>query len=260
MSFDFIPELSLLGRVLASLALVILAMAISRWQQAQLESSLLVATVRAFVQLIAIGFALDFIFGQDNVWWVLAVLSVMIMIAAYTAGQRAAHVPHAHWIALAAIGLGAGFTIGSLLVLRVFTFDAHTMIPIGGMIIGSAMTTAALALSRLQEDFHDHVGQIEEALALGGTSQQAAQPQFRRAIRTAMLPAIESTKVVGIIKLPGAMTGLILAGTPPLEAVQIQIIVMYMLIGAEAFTGLITAYLTCRQFFTPAHQLIEGWE
>ena len=82
--------------------------------------------------------------------------------------------------------------------------------------------------------------------------------QFRRSLRSAMVPIVDTTKTVGLIKLPGAMTGMILAGASPMQAVQLQLIVMYMLVGASTFTGLIAAYLTYRQFFSPAYQLQLG--
>jgi len=93
---------------------------------------------------------------------------------------------------------------------------------------------------------------------LGATKRQAANQQMRRALTTGMTPIVDNTKTVGLISLPGAMTGMILAGAAPLEAVQLQIIVMYMLMGAAAFSGLTATFLTYRQFFTPAHQLIAS--
>jgi putative ABC transport system permease protein len=110
-------------------------------------------------------------------------------------------------------------------------------------------------MNRMSDDLTDNRDQIESMLALGATSRDASQIQFRRALRNAMIPHIDTTKTVGLIKLPGAMTGMILAGAPPLEAVQLQIIVMYMLVGATTFTGLATAWLTYRAFFTSTHQL-----
>ena len=96
----------------------------------------------------------------------------------------------------------------------------------------------------------------EAALALGATPQQAVAGQLKRVMAAGMTPIVDNTKTVGLISLPGAMTGMILAGAPALEAVQVQIIVMYMLIGAAAVSGLTAAYLTYRQFFTRAHQLV----
>lgn len=249
-------DLQGLARVAAAIVLVIIAMAISRWRQADLEKDMMVAVVRSFVQLIAIGYALEFIFGQDSVWWTLLVLAVMTAVAGRTAGQRGSDIPNATAVALAAITGGSILTLGTLVALRVFAFEPQTIIPIGGMVIGNAMTTAALVMKRLATDYNNQQNQIETALALGATSQQASQPQLRQALQSAMIPIIDTTKTVGLIKLPGAMTGMILAGASPLEAVQLQMIVMYMLVGASAFTGLIAAFLTFRQFFTPTHQLI----
>jgi putative ABC transport system permease protein len=123
------------------------------------------------------------------------------------------------------------------------------------MVIGNAMTVATLVITRFTSDLYDQRNAIESMLALGADSRRASLPQFRRNLQSAMIPIIDTTKTVGLIKLPGAMTGMILAGASPLEAVQLQIIVMYMLVGAAIFTSLSAAYLTYRQFFTPAQQL-----
>jgi len=246
----------LLGRVLMSIALVVVAGGISVWQKADLEKDLAVSVVRSFVQLIAIGYALELIFAQDNPLWTLCWLLVMLMIAGTTAGRRGKKIPHATWLALGAVGFGAVITIGSLVALNVFAFTPQTIIPIGGMVIGNAMTVAAQVMNRLADDFQNERLSVETMLALGGTGRQAAQPLLQRTLRNAMIPIIDTTKTVGLIKLPGAMTGMILAGASPLEAVQIQIIVMYMLVGASTLTGLAAAYLTYRQYFTPAHQLM----
>lgn len=248
-------DLDSLSRVLLSISFVVVAILISRWQRADLEKDMIIATVRAFIQLIAIGFALELIFDQDSPLWTLLVLMIMIAIAGRTSGNRAAKTPHSYLIALASISVGSAITIVVLVLLRVFTFEPQNVIPIGGMIVGNAMTTATLVITRLTDDIDSQRLQIETRLALGATGREASLSQFRRTVRNAMSPIVDTTKTVGLIKLPGAMTGMILAGASPIEAVQLQLIVMYMLVGAAAFTGLSAAYLTYRQFFTPAHQL-----
>lgn len=252
---DMFADLNDLPRIGLALALVIIAAAVSRWQQAGLERDLTSATVRSFVQLIAIGYVLELIFNQDNPLWTAFLLVVMILIAARTSGQRGKHTPHAQRIALLSIGFGAVGTIAVLVIAGVFDFEPQAIIPIGGMVIGNAMTAASQVMNQMADDLLDSRGQIESMLALGASSRQASQIQFRRALRNAMIPHIDTTKTVGLIKLPGAMTGMILAGASPLEAVQLQIIVMYMLVGSVTFTGLGAAYLTYRAFFTGAHQL-----
>lgn len=252
-----LPEFPLAGleRIGAAAILILISLLISRWREADLEKDLLIATVRSFIQLIAIGYALEFIFNLDSPLWTLTLLVFMTIIAGRTAAQRGKKIPHAQWVALASIGLGSALTLGILVAVNVFTFDPQTIIPVGGMVIGNAMSVAALVMKHLASDFHDQRNLIETSLALGATSQQAARPQLRTSLQSAMIPIVDTTKTTGLIKLPGAMTGMILAGASPMEAVQIQIVVLYMIIGASAFTGLTASYLTYRQFFTPAHQL-----
>jgi putative ABC transport system permease protein len=252
---EFFGDLSELLRVLLAMIFVLVAAGISRWQKADLEKDILWATVRSFIQLILIGYALEAIFNQNNPFWTLVPLVVMLGTASWTTARRVKKTPHALPIALIAIGFGSGLTLAVLVVLRVFTFTPQDVIPIGGMVIGNAMTTAALVMRRLSDDLITQRNEIESMLALGATGRQASLRHFREALRSAMIPIVDTTKTVGLIKLPGAMTGMILAGASPLEAVKLQLIVMYMLLGANTFTGLAAAFLTYREFFTPAHQL-----
>jgi len=248
-------SLTWLTRILGALVLVAVAALISNRQKVNLEKDMLTAVVRAFVQLIAIGYVLEFIFAAEGPFWILLVVAVMVAIAGYTAGQRGQGVPRSLAVATAAVSCGAFLTVGALLLLRVFPYQPRYIIPIAGMIVGNSMVVCGLVMARLRDDIRLQKPLIEAALALGATQRQAMSGQLNRAMRAAMTPIVDSTKTVGLISLPGAMTGMILAGAPVLEAVQVQIIVMYMLIGAAAISGLTAAYLTYRQFFNRAHQL-----
>lgn len=253
---DF-SNLSELGRIGAAALLVLVSAAIIRWQRVGLEGDVLVASVRAFVQLIAIGYLLQAVFANDHPAFILIILSVMALIGAYTAGQRGGAVPRAAPVAFAAIVTGALLNLGLLVLLGVFQAQARFLIPVGGMVIGNAMTTCGLVLARLGDEIKQGRPQIEAALALGATSRQAIAPQLRRVLKNGLLPVVDSTKIVGIIQLPGTMTGMILGGASPLEAVQTQIIILYLLLGGSAFAGLIAALLGYRGFFSPAHQLLR---
>ena len=253
---DFFVDFQGIERVLLSIAFVLIAAAVSRWQDSDLEKDLFIATFRSFVQLIAIGYVLELVFEIDNPVFTVGILLVMTLTAGRTTARRAKQTPHAQMISLLSIGIGTAMTLALLVALGVFSFVPKDIIPIGGMILGTSMTTATLVITRLSSDFHDQRDLIESKLALGATGRQASLTQFQRTIKSALTPIIDTTKTVGVIKLPGAMTGMILAGASPLEAVKLQIIVMYMLVGAATFTGLIAAWLTYRQFFTPVHQLV----
>lgn len=249
-------SLAWLPRIAGALVLVAVAMGISRWQKVGLEKDMFVAVVRAFIQLVAIGYALDLIFAARGPFWILLVVGIMVTIAGQTAGRRGRGVPRSRLVATAAVSVGAALTLGLLVTLQVFPFEPRFIIPIAGMVVGNTMTVTGLVMARLRDDLRLQRPQIEAALALGATQRQAARRQLRRALATGMTPIVDNTKTVGLISLPGAMTGMILAGASPLEAVQLQIIVMYMLIGAAAFSGLTATFLTFRQFFTAAHQLV----
>lgn len=244
-----------LSRVGLTLILIVVAAIISRWQKVDLEKQILVATARAFIQLTAIGYVLDLIFASDHPFFILLIMGVMTTIGGFTSGKRGEGVPQATTVALAAITFGGLTTLGVLVLFGIFEFTSQEIIPIGGMVIGNAMNVCSLVMRRLRDEVKAHYVEIEAALALGATARQAIAPHLKKALHSGMIPIIDSTKTVGLIQLPGAMTGMILAGASPLEAVQLQIIVMYMLTGTAAFTGLATVFLTYRQFFNRNHQL-----
>lgn len=244
------------GDVALALLLVAVALAASRWRRIGLEADLTVATVRAFVQLLAVGYALDFVFrGRGGL--TVVVLAVMIATAALTSGGRAAGVPAARAIAAASISVAAAGTLGVLLALRIIGGSSRVVIPLGSMIISSAMTTTSLVMTRLRHDLAFNRREVEARLALALPARQAAQPWQRVALRTGMLPIVDQTKVVGLVALPGAMTGMILAGASPLAAIRLQLLVMYMLLGGNAFAALVSGELTLRRLFTADHQLIR---
>lgn len=248
-------DLTWLFRISGALVLIVLSAGISRWQRAGMEKEILTASARAFVQLILIGYALNLIFAARNSFWIVLLVGVMITIAGFTAGARARQIPHSRAIAWLSIGTGTFLTMGLLIGLHVFVFDAQFVIPIAGMVVGNSMVVTGLVMSCLWDDLKLQRSRIEASLALGATSRQAVEGALRRALKTGMAPIVDNTKTVGLISLPGAMTGMILAGASPLKAVQLQIIVMYMLIGASAFSGLTAVFLTYPGFFTKTHQL-----
>jgi putative ABC transport system permease protein len=245
------------GQVAASLALVALAAAISFWQRADLEQDIGIATVRSFIQLTAIGYAIKLIFEADTIWLVLGLLTVMVLFGALTARSRAKKVPGAFWPLLIALGVAGASTLGLVVALGVFDPTPRYLVPVGGMVIGNAMTASAVALNRLGDEVSDSRAKIEATLALGATAADAAAPYVRRALRSGMIALIDSTKTTGLIFFPGTMVGMLLAGADPTDAVRLQLILLYALLGSVAIAGLVATTLAYRNFFTPAQQLRE---
>jgi putative ABC transport system permease protein len=246
-----------LGDVAATLALVALAAAVSFWRRADLEEDIAVAAIRSFVQLTAIGYVIQLIFDADTIWLVLALLATMVLFGALTARNRARKVPSAFWPLLIGLAIAGASTLGLVVALGVFEATPRYLVPVGGMVIGNAMTASAVALNRLGDEVEGARGKIEATLALGATAQEAAAPFVRRALRSGMIALVDSTKTTGLIFFPGTMVGMLLAGADPTDAVRLQLILLYTLLGSVAIAGLVATTLAYRNFFTPAQQLRE---
>jgi putative ABC transport system permease protein len=245
------------GEVALSLVLVAVAAAISWRRKAGLESDILVATFRSFAQLLAIGYVLEWLFDGRG-WLTPLVLAVMIAVATLTSGARGKRVPGAKAIAALAVSVAAAATLGVLLALRIVPAEPRATIPLGSMILSNAMNTASLVMTRLRDDLASHRREVEARLSLGQTAAEAGGPWHRSALRTGMLPLIDNTKVVGLVALPGAMTGMLLAGASPAAAIRFQLVVMYMLLAGNALAALVAGHLTVRRLFTRHHQLIRS--
>ena len=249
-------EVGALG-IAASLVLVAVAVGLSwRWGLG-LERSLVWASARALVQLLIVGWALALVIDPGRPlflsWlWVAA----MVIFAADVARRRAPEVPGIAVLALAAFAATGAVALGVLFGLGILPLEGRTLVPMAGLAIGNAMNATVLASRRIVEELRDKRLEVEARLALGQRSQVAARPYVRTALRTALVPQIETTKAVGIIFLPGAMTGLILAGVNPVNAVMVQVVVMYLVLGSAATATTVVATGLVRRLFTPDHRLV----
>lgn len=246
-----------LWQVAASLALVALAAAISLWQRADLERDIVVATLRSIVQLTLVGYAIKVIFDADTIWLVAVLLAVMVFFGAITARHRAARVPSAFAPLLISLAVAGAATLGLVVALGIFEPTPRYLVPVGGMVIGNAMTASAVALNRLGDEMAESRARIEATLSLGATAREAAAPTVRRALRSGMIAIVDSTKTTGLIFFPGTMVGMLLAGADPTDAVRLQLILLYVILGSVSISALLATALAHRAFFTPAQQLRE---
>ena len=244
-----------LGEVAAALALVAVAAAVSLWRRAELESDLGIAVVRSFVQLTAIGYVIQAIFDSDSLWLVALLLAVMVAVGTWTARGRAKGVPGATLPIAIGLTAAAATTVGLVVALGVFDPEPRYLVPVGGMMIGNAMTAAAVALNRLADEVSGGARTIEATLALGATARQATAGLTSRSLRSGMIPVIDQTKTTGLVAFPGAMVGMLLAGAEPVEAVRLQLVLLWLLMGSVALSAVIAVSLGYRGFFTEAHQL-----
>jgi putative ABC transport system permease protein len=240
-----------------SLALVAVAAAISLWQRLGLERQVLWAAARALIQLLLVGGLLALLLKPGvSLWWSWAWTAAMILYAGDVARRRAPEVPRLGTLTIAAFTAAAVITLGVLFGLRVFPLQARTLVPIAGMMIGNSMTATVLVARRLVDELRDKRDEVEARLALAQPSRQAATPYVRTALRSAVSPQIETTKATGLVFLPGAMTGLILAGVPPVQAVIVQAVVMFLVLGSVAATTVVVALGLVHRVFTTDHRLL----
>lgn len=236
--------------------LVLATVAVSAWRHLGLGREILWACGRMAAQLGAVGLALHLVLDDDDPI-VLSFLWVagMIGFAAWTVQRRAPGVPGALRIAALAFGCAALATLGVLFGLRIFDLSGRTLVPLAGMMIGNSLSATVLAAKRLVTEADEHRDLIEARLALGQPAARAFAPHLRATLRTALIPQIETTKAVGIVFLPGAMVGLVLAGADPMAAVRVQAAVMYLVLVAVAITTTVTAIGVSRRLFTADQRL-----
>jgi putative ABC transport system permease protein len=246
------------SQVAASLVLVVIAVVLSAWRGVRIENEIAWAVFRSFVQLVALGYVIKLIFEAGHVAYVVPLLALMVLFGAFTARNRARDVPHGFWVLLVALGVSAAATLGLALAVDALSPTARTLIPVGGMVIGNAMTSAAVALSRLQDEVRSSANEIEARLSLGATSRQSIDPALRRSLTAGMINVVDSTKTAGLVFIPGTTVGMLLGGAEPLDAIKLQLILFYLLVGGVTIAVVIAGTLAYRGFFTPAHQLREA--
>jgi putative ABC transport system permease protein len=241
-----------------ALVLVAVALGLSWLNGLRLGRALAGASARAAAQLLVVGSGLTLVFDSAApVPLALAWVAAMVVVAALTVRARAREVPAAFPLALAAIGTVAVVALGTVFGLGIFPFEARVIIPLAGMNVGNAMAASVVVARRIVAEIGERRLEIEARLALGHSGAEATRPYVRDAMRTALLPQIESTRTVGLIALPGAMTGLILAGVSPRDAVLVQVAVMYLILGSVATSVTVIGLGLTRRLVTADHRLVR---
>src|SRR5210317_1323961 len=215
--------------------------------------------LRMFVQLMIVGYLLHLVFALESALPVLLILVVMTGFAVQTIGARVeTKMPNFYRVVGAAILFGCGgmtFFFCTLVIGLEPWYDPRYLIPLAGMVIGNAMTGASLAVERLTAEFRERSEEIETALCLGSSVKLAAEPAVSSAFRAALIPSVNAMAAMGLVFLPGMMTGQILSGTEPLIAVKYQIAIMCVITGSVSLTTLFILRFGYPSYFTSYQSL-----
>lgn len=245
--------------LIISAGLVLVAGVASLAMKLGLERRLFIAAVRAAVQLLVLGLALKIVFGLDSPWVLLPLGIFMVWVAARAAIKRSAYtftgITVLSFMTLAATGIITTFAVtGAILKVDPWYSLPH-VIPFLGMILGNSLTGISLSVDSMLAALKDKSNLIEMELSLGATKWEAARAVLAEGVRHGMIPTINAMIVVGIVFIPGMMTGQVLAGINPVEAAKYQIVVMFMLTASTALGCIVIALLIYRALFNSRHQL-----
>lgn len=243
-------------------ALLVLLLAGLSWRlQLAMERKLLIAATRTTVQLLLIGLVLKVLFDNAQWWWV----SLMALIMLLVAGREVMARQQRRFSGWRGYGVGtsamfvSSFTVTVLALMVIIGNDPwykpQYAIPLLGMVLGNTMNGIALGMDRLTNGAWQQRAIIEARLLLGQSAMEAVSDLRREAMRVGMIPMINSMAAAGVVSLPGMMTGQILAGTPPLEAVKYQILVMFLITAGTGFGTMVAVWRGARCLFDERDRL-----
>lgn len=241
-----------------TLIFVLIPLVLSKTLKLDLEKDTIIATLRSIIQLLAVGYVLKFVFDAQSFIYMGIMISLMILTATLNARKKGKAIKGITWkIAITLIIIEA-VTQGILLGFKIVPVTAQYIIPISGMLIGNSMVLSILFLNRFTAEIESSRDQVELILSLGGTPKQAVHRQLKDAIRASMIPTIESQKTIGLVQLPGMMSGQIIGGADPVQAVQFQLLIIFALLTTAALSSVLVGFLSYPTLFNERMQLIKN--
>lgn len=236
--------------LLSTLAFIGIATFLSKWRKLGLEKEMLIGTIRSAVQLLAVGYVLQFVFDADHPVFIAVMIAVMIGVASFNAAQRGKGLQGVLWRIALTLTCTETISLIVLLGLGIIPSIPQYIIPVSGMIIGSSMVVCGLFINQIKREAEASRGEIETLLALGATAKQSIQEALKRSVRFSMIPTVDTMKTIGLVQLPGMMTGMIIAGSNPIEAVKYQLLIVFMLTSSAAVSSIVLGLLSYHMLFT----------
>ncbi|MDQ0158624.1 ABC transporter permease [Alkalibacillus salilacus] len=239
------------------LVFVMIPLTISYYYSLGLKKDIIWSTIRGTAQLFFVGLVLTYLFDLRPIIGIPIMLSVMIIVATFHARKKGEEFPNVF------ISILSGLVIIELTVLTMWlsfgmiSFSPDEVIPMSGMVIGNSMVAMGLALERLKSEFEQNRGQLIAALSLGATPKQAAHLSIKKTLNAALIPNIDQLKTIGLVQLPGMMTGLILGGVAPIVAIKYQLVISISIFSSVSISAIFISMIMYRFFFNQQMQLLK---
>ncbi len=230
--------------IIFSFILVIIPSIISWRLKIGIEKETIKNSIRALLQLTALGFVLGFLFKIKNPIFYIPIVLAMLLYSAYIAKKRTSY---SYKAAFYSLTLASIIILLILVGLKIISLKPNEFIPIAGMIIGNSLNTYTLTIERLKREIALQKELIEAFVALGDTIQNAYKIMQRQAVKAALIPVNNMLQTIGVVAIPGITTGMLLAGASPLKAVSYQIVIIYMLVSINLFSALFGSYFFIKE-------------
>lgn len=238
-----------------TLIFVLIPLVLSKTLKLGLEKDTIIATIRSIVQLLIVGYLLQFVFHAEHFIYILLMVILMLVAAVENVRKKGFFIKGITWKVALTLIIIEVLTQGILIGLNITPPTAQYIIPISGMVIGNSMVLSILFLNRFLAEVEAHEEETELILSLGGTPKQAIHTQLISSIRASMIPTIESQKTMGLVQLPGMMSGQIIAGADPVQAVMFQLLIVFLLLTTAAMSSVILGFLAYPTLFNERMQL-----
>lgn len=242
--------------LLLSVIFIIIPLVIAVVLKLGLTKDIIVASVRSIVQLLIVGMILTLVFDSDNHLYTILMILVMIAAASQNVIKKGIRIPGIKWIVILTLTTVEVMSMAIMLGFGILDFIPQQIIPISGMIIGNCMVLSLLFINRFTDELERSEETIDLILSFGGQPKDAISRALKSSIQTSMIPTIESQKTIGLVQLPGMMSGLIIGGAAPMEAVMYQLLILFLILTNATVASVMVGYLSYPKLFNARMQYV----
>ncbi|WP_431798846.1 ABC transporter permease [Halobacillus andaensis] len=253
------PEISNQS-LLFLIVFVFIPLSLSYFYQLGLSKNILWSTIRGTIQLFAIGYLLTYLFDLRAAIGIPLMITIMITVATFHARLKGKELPHVFWYILFGLIVIEVGVLSMWLLFDMVEFTPSEVIPMSGMVIGNSMVAMGLALERMKNEFKENNGRLLAALSLGAKPKTASKLIVQKTLNAALIPNVDQLKTIGLVQLPGMMTGLILGGVEPVMAIKYQLVISLSIFSSVSLSAMFITLAMYRYFFNEQDQLLETEE